>query len=500
MIASKDQYQDPELFKKRLTSQLQQIRQKRKTQELLKVIDYPEKNHKDKNENTNSLNQQPQNSNYDSSGFLHPNRQQQYQQQNIGNFMNKIPNKKPLLIKSDNDFINQQNVNFYIDQCFNRPEVIRQFMKKCQTPNAASNARNNSQQKPRINQQFNDINGYTKEKDFQEMHLQTRNTINMMPIPYQKNDDQKLVNLNIGKQFGMKLQNTSAITEEDVVEICIEDLKFDSPEKNRGDFQEDQRSDQDDDGTLKNSRHRKTMSLQQSILGNLGRHTMKKLPIKGGIINDNRQLLDQFKRMGTINNFKLKYNITPNKQGDLTNKITSNSPNRQADFTQNQKFIGIQQEALIKKFEELIKDKIYYQDLFKLGFNLEQLDLSLKTLDKEEKMLLVYTILDLLFKTDKLKHAFPPLKMQQFKKQNARPYDFKEKEFLIAFGGDDDMSGAGGGGSAQSSIANKLRESQLLKKGIRISESVHKRKIKTKDFNQKSLDVIEQNKLNSRLK
>ncbi|CDW81073.1 UNKNOWN [Stylonychia lemnae] len=180
------------------------------------------------------------------------------------------------------------------------------------------------------------------------------------------------------------------------------------------------------------------------------------------------------------------------------NRRRESSNSSQYEFTpksQNERWIeldGLKTDDLIKKFETLIKDKLFYQDLFKLGFNLQSLDKSLKILNQEQKMILINCILDLLFRTDKLKHAFPPLKMQQFKKQNARPYDFKEKEFQVAFGG---------GGEDESNLANQLRESQLFKRGIKVSESINKRKITSRFSNiQKSLDVIEQNKLNSKLK
>lgn len=47
----------------------------------------------------------------------------------------------------------------------------------------------------------------------------------------------------------------------------------------------------------------------------------------------------------------------------------------------------------------------------------------------------MFDILDMLYKTDKLKHTFPPLKMRQFKKSNARRYDYKERELMTALGG-----------------------------------------------------------------
>ena len=89
-------------------------------------------------------------------------------------------------------------------------------------------------------------------------------------------------------------------------------------------------------------------------------------------------------------------------------------------------------------------------------------------------MLLIQHILDILYKNDKLRHAFPPIKIQQYKKQNAKPYDFKENyDYSVAL--------------------RRMQEAELKRKGIVVSESTKKKKRVVRIFNDKSLDVIQQN-------
>ena len=46
---------------------------------------------------------------------------------------------------------------------------------------------------------------------------------------------------------------------------------------------------------------------------------------------------------------------------------------------------------------------------------------------------MINIVLDILFKTHKLKHILPPIKRKHFKKQNAKRYDFREKLDSAAF-------------------------------------------------------------------
>lgn len=61
-----------------------------------------------------------------------------------------------------------------------------------------------------------------------------------------------------------------------------------------------------------------------------------------------------------------------------------------------------------------------------MGFTLDQINDQLKECTPDEKIKLINQLLEVLYKTDKLKHAFPPIKIQHFKKQNAKRYNFKE--------------------------------------------------------------------------
>lgn len=84
------------------------------------------------------------------------------------------------------------------------------------------------------------------------------------------------------------------------------------------------------------------------------------------------------------------------------------------------------------RFERLLRDRVFYQDLFGNAFRLGALDESMRTLGVDAKLQIMGAAMDLIFKTDKLRHAAPPLKLQQFKKANAKPYSFKEKQFQVA--------------------------------------------------------------------
>ena len=90
----------------------------------------------------------------------------------------------------------------------------------------------------------------------------------------------------------------------------------------------------------------------------------------------------------------------------------------------------------------------------------------MKELDSAEKIVLINYILDIIFKNDKLKHSVPPIKKLHLKKQNAKRYNFKEKS-----------QGEGEYMDEDSAIQMRLKEMELKKRGILISESTHKRKV-----------------------
>ena len=81
---------------------------------------------------------------------------------------------------------------------------------------------------------------------------------------------------------------------------------------------------------------------------------------------------------------------------------------------------------------------------------------------QDQKIKLINSLLDILYKTDKLKHSLPPIKIQKFKKANAKKYNFKEK--------------MNSGMKDETLIEKNLKERDLVKRGILISESTRKRK------------------------
>ena len=87
-------------------------------------------------------------------------------------------------------------------------------------------------------------------------------------------------------------------------------------------------------------------------------------------------------------------------------------------------------------------------------------------MESAEKIVLINYILDIIFKNEKLKHSVPPIKKLHLKKQNAKRYNFKEKS-----------QGEGEILDEDSAIQMKIKEMELKKRGISISESTHKKKV-----------------------